>query len=140
MAKTIRVQILEEMRDKLKASSAIKTVRVQEFSQLDIAKLALPLAFIWPETEIRNTEVTHSFEHWTMTVAVEIWGKSMDLENILGTVHKLLYADRTRGGLAIDTKRVGSELLGAVDPEKSLASVVVRFDIGYRHVPGDPYS
>lgn len=139
MSDTIRESILNNIKTTIEGITTIKTVRLQEFSPLDLERFPLPAAFIFPESETRGVE-TVGYEQWRMTVVVEIWGKNMDLEDMLGKVHKEMYTDRTRGGYAIDTVKTGSELLGVVEPSRSLGSAIVRFEIEYRHKTGDPYS
>lgn len=137
MAETIRQLLLKNIGDTLAEISEIKTVQVQKFSPLELDTLPLPAAFVYAATEVRKDE-TSATEIWDFEVAVEVWAKEDELEQLLGLVHKKLYEDRRRGGMALKTERLDSSTF-IVDPERSLGGILMTFLITYYNKLGDPY-
>ena len=59
----------------------------------------------------------------------------------MAAVVKGVLADRTRGGLAVDTKEVGNRMfLDETDPTRPIGGFRVELSIEYRHVANDPYT
>lgn len=134
---TVRQAILENVRQTLEGVTALKTVLLQPFRYVDVGRMALPAAFCWVEEATKQAEV-NQYEQWQMTIGIYIWGNEKDMEDVLGKVHQSLMQDRRRGGYAMDTQVVASELVD-LDPELGLGSVVLRTKVVYRHLCGNPY-
>ncbi|RJP17906.1 MAG: hypothetical protein C4529_13940 [Deltaproteobacteria bacterium] len=59
----------------------------------------------------------------------------------MASVVKAVLADRTRGGLAIDTEEVGNKMfLDETDPNRPIGGFRVELSIEYRHAENDPFS
>lgn len=97
----------------------------------------MPAAFVYAATEVRKDE-TSATEIWDFEVAVEVWAKENELEELLGLVHKKLYEDRRRGGMALKTERLDSSVF-VIDPERSLGGILMTFLITYYNKLGNPY-
>lgn len=139
MADTIWVQIIKNRKAAIDAAkTGLLTVRLQDFSAVDPPKVQTPAAWIWGGPETKLTE-SGSYESWKRQLCIEVWGKGLDMEDLLGKIHKALYADRQCESLAIDMVRTSVEVQ-AVDPSRSIGGMLIMYDVQYRHKVGDPYS
>ncbi len=139
MADTIWVQIIKDVKSTIDAAkTGLLTVRLQDFSAVDPPKVQTPASWIWAGPITKLTE-SGNYESWKRQLCIEVWGKGLDMEDLLGKIHKALYADRQRGGLAIDMAMTSVEVQ-AVDPVRSVGGMLIFYDVQYRHRVGDPYN
>ncbi len=75
---------------------------------------------------------------------ISVWDSkalSVAANRAMASVVKAVLADRTRGGLAIDTEETGNKMfLDETDPNRPIGGFRVEFTIEYRHAENDPFS
>lgn len=120
-----------------------KHVSVGEITPVDIDTVALPAVFVFQGPEKRLVQVTDR-EQWDWTIILEVWAKDENMEHLLGLLHTVMAKNYSDGGLicstllgVIDVMRTGSDMM-IVDPDRSLAAMVVTFTVLYRHEYGQP--
>ncbi len=138
MASTIREYIWANIKATIEGISEIKSVEFHKASPISLDIAVFPAAYIYLEADAG--EEGNREETWTMKVAMEIWTKNDDLEDLLGKVHQAMYEDKTRGGYADHTVRTGSEIFQDIIPDRSIGVVMAKFDITYRHIQGNPFT
>lgn len=139
MSSTIRKLILENIKTTLEGISSLKKVALHEFSVIDLDTYPMPAAFIFPDSDDDRAEGNRA-DIWTLPVVIEVWGKDIEVEDFIGEIYQAMLVDVTRGGYAEQTERLGGTDIIVVDPTRSLGGLSIRFEITYRHVPGNPYS
>jgi hypothetical protein len=139
MASTIRRLILENIQTTLEGISFLNKVALHEFSVIDLDTYPLPAAFIFPDSDdaIENED---RWAKWTLPVVIEVWGEDITIEDLIGEIYQAMMSDRTRGGYAEQTERLGGTDIVVIDPARSLGSFTMQFEIVYRHLPNNPYS
>ena len=79
-----------------------------------------------------------------VVLEISVWDKNalaVAANRAMAAVIKATLADRTRGGLAIDTEETGNKMfVDETDPTRPIGGFRVEFTIEYRHAESDPYS
>lgn len=140
MPDTIRKLILENIQAKIEGISSIEKVLLHEF---DITKLEVtptPAVFLYPDTG-DTVERGSRFETWTLPLIIELWGHNIELENIIGEIHKEMMQGPTHGGYAELTERLeGTEIMAYSGKDESFIGFSMRFRITYEHILNNPFS
>jgi len=140
MADTKRQQILAQIKTILKTVSSIKSVEINKTSMVDIETIAFPCAFIFSdrETKLGDDRSVIGYENWEWMINIEVWSdERSDQETLLGEIHTVMAADHQINGLAVTSDRVGASLF-VLDPTRSISSMVLDYQIIYRHRNGTP--
>ena len=135
---TVRESIWTDIKETIEGVSEIKTVELHKASPIALDIAVFPAAYIYLEADAG--EEGNREETWVMKIAVEVWTKNDDLEDLLGKVHQAMYEDKTRGGYADHTVRTGSEIFMDIVPDRSIGVVMAKFDVVYKHVQGNPFT
>ncbi|MBN1253990.1 MAG: hypothetical protein JXA50_01785 [Deltaproteobacteria bacterium] len=140
MPDTIRKLILENIKAKLEEVSAIETVLLNEFDIRKLETVATPAVFLYPDTN-DTVERGSRFEEWTLPLIIELWGHNIEIENIMGEIHKAMTQDSTHGGYANTTERLGgTEIMNYLVQDESYTGFTMHFRVVYEHVLNDPFS
>ena len=136
---TERENILANIKSELESIAEIKHVEVNKATPVNLSTVPLPACFIDSGVENqRDGPFPVDSESWDWEVVVQIWTRGGDIENLLGLVYSKLMEDPRRGGTsAVETRRLGAELV-EVDPSGDLLAMVVPFRIVYGHLLGQP--
>lgn len=139
---TIRRRILNAMiLEMAKAEYGMVRVHGFEPATFEQGQWPDPSAFVWADADAPADgipDTSAALESFKSTVAVEVWGKGVGDEYI-AKVHKAMSADRSWGGLALDTDLKASEVY-TVDSARDYLGVKLFFNLFYRHYSGNPYS
>ena len=103
----------------------------------DIETAPMPCAFIYSSSEARLTDDRSviGYETWAWQVAIEVWAVDKDMEDLLNDIHTKMYSDNSFNNFAIVSYRTGVDFL-FIDPERSLESMIITYEIVYRHARG----
>jgi hypothetical protein len=131
-----RASILTNCGTTVAAVTGINQVEAGKWSEVDLADLSLPVAFIIFGTDERSPPPVGYEQFWVPAV-VEVFCKDTDMETLLAAIHTAMLEDPTRGGYALQTIRETCDPF-AVDPTRGLAGFDLTFKIQYRHPVGQP--
>ncbi len=137
---TVRQNILAQIKAILETVSSLKSVEVNKTSVVDLETISLPCAFIFFDREVKLSDDRSVIgrENWDMGVNLEVWSDERnDQETLLGEIHTAMAADYTIGGYAVTSDRVGASLY-VLDPTRSLSSMILDYQVIYRHLNGVP--
>ena len=137
---TKRQQILAYIKTILERVPSIKAVEINKTSVVDIETIAFPCAFIFSdrETKIGDDRGVIGYENWEWMINIEVWSDERnDQETLLGEIHAAMAADYTFGGLVPTSDRVSSSLF-VLDPTRAISSMVMDYNVLYRHRNGTP--
>lgn len=137
---TKRQQILDQIKVILQTVSALKSIEINKTSVVDIETIAFPCAFIFSdrETKIGDDRSVIGYENFEWLVNIEVWSDERnDQETLLGEIHTVMAADHQINGLAVTSDRIGSNLF-VLDPTRSISSMVLDYQIIFRHKNGTP--
>lgn len=132
---TTRQSILSNIQTTIQNIAAIKTVILNKLSISDLETFPFPICFIFSGGENKVWDVLN-YESWEWPVYIEVWALDTDIETYLGSIHNEMAKDYTRGGFALDCERIGTSAPWLVDPDDSLAGMLIEFKIKYRNVYG----
>lgn len=133
---TTRQNILANIVTELQEISQLKYVTAEEVVITDLDTVPMPCAFVISGAETRLDEGTIGYETWHWAINVEVWARS-DLEVLLGLIHTKLYEQPLRGGYALNTVRIGSDIF-TVESDEQMNGLMLNFQIHYRHSWGNP--
>ena len=142
MADTIQNQILDNIDAALQAVTSLSTVASGTY---ELYKVQRPAAGVIPDEEItENLPDDIYLERLRVAVRVVVeeeclGGPRKMLGEIIGDVHRALLSDHTRGGLAMDTVKVGIKWL-FLDEHYPRAGADVNFLITYSTEEKEPSS
>jgi hypothetical protein len=132
---TKRQLILNNIKDVLEGIPQVKTVLLNKLIVPDLGTYSTPICFIFSGEEQKQWNVIN-YESWTWPVYVEAYAIDTDMEELLGLIHNAMAQDDTRGGNALKCERVNCSAPMLVEPDNSLAAMLIQFGIEYRHVEG----
>jgi hypothetical protein len=133
---TTRQNIISNIVAELQEISQLKSVTAEEVVITDLDTVPMPCAFVVVGPETRLDVGTIGYETWNWSINVEVWAKT-DLEVLLGLIHTKMYEQPLRGGYALNTVRVGSDIF-TIESDKQLNGLLINFQIHYRHSWGNP--
>lgn len=138
MADTTRQKILANIKTTIEGITRIKSVITNKMVLPDFNINPMPIAFVFSGEEKDATDQVGllNYESWFWQVAIVIWTQNEDIEDYVGLVHNAMGVDETRGGYALESKRVAASTPYAVDPEGSTEGIELIYEIQYRHVYG----
>lgn len=138
MANTTRQNILANIQTVLEGITRIKSVIANKMVIPDFNINPMPIAFVFSGEEKDFTDAVGVLirESWRWEVVVTIWTQDEDIEDYIGLVHNAMALDETRGGYALQCKRVAATAPYAVDPEGSVEGIELVFEVQYRHTYG----
>ena len=137
MADSKRQDILSEIVTILETLVSLKHVELKHVSPVDLDTVPLPCAFVFggAERKLNDFRAVIGYENWLWRVVIEVWVKDSDPEDILKEIHDVMWTNRSIGGHAITSDRVGVDLL-VVDVEQSIEALLLDYDVLYRHERG----
>jgi hypothetical protein len=137
MANSTRQEILNEWITILGTLSTLKHVELKKITPVDLETVVFPCAFLFggAEQKLNDGRAVIGYENWLWRVTLEVWGKDQDMEALLKEIHDLMWTNRSIGGHAVTSERVGVDFL-VVDVEQSVEAGLIDFDVIYRHTKG----
>lgn len=146
MSDTTRKRILIRVESIMKDLGFFNHTEINRMTVIDIDEVALPSAFVYsgPEARLRSEYTPGVFyqqaavigqETFEWKVFIEVWGENLDLEELLGRIHKAMYEDYTIGGEAAESCRTGVEMW-VIDPERVITAMLIEYTVLYRHELG----
>lgn len=135
---TTRQKILANIQTTIEGITRIKSVVVNRFSLPDFNIQPLPIAFIFSgdEKDVTKEIGVINCESWVWEVVILIWVMDEDHEDYVGLIHDAMGVDETRGGNALESKRVSGLGPYSADSEGSMVGVELIYQIQYRHQYG----
>lgn len=134
---TARQNILARIKEDLEAIASIKEVYLYESGPMDLETVPMPCAFIHTSDEARlvDSRAVIGYETWSWQVVIEVWAVDKEMEDLLNDIHTKMYSDNSFNDYAIVSYRTGVDFL-FIDPERALESMLITYEITYRHVKG----
>ena len=132
---TTRQAILTGVATLLSSIPALKAVRLlHDVALQEVETLPSPYAVIYPLAERSHPVQVIGREVWDMDVAVEIWSREKNIEDLIGDVTKKLYTSVIHSSVH-EVKRVSIENLY---PEMGVYGARVVFTLVYSHLRESP--
>jgi len=146
MAETTRKRILARFEQNMKSLGLFKHTEINRMTVIDIDEVPLPAVFVYsgPEERLREKETNRTTlqyspligkENWEWKIYLEVWGENLDLEEVLGSIHEVMFADYRVGGEAVEAVRSGVEMW-VIDPERIITAMLIEYTVVYRHELG----
>lgn len=137
---TQRQLILDRIKTILEGVSSLKNVEINKTGPVDLETVAFPCAFIYSdrETKIGDDRSVIGKENWEWMINIEVWSSDDQVqETLLGEIHTAMAADYTIGGYAVTSDRISATMY-VLDPERAINSMVLDYQVIYRHKVGVP--
>lgn len=137
MEDSARKRILARFQSLMDSVSGINYTEVNRMTVVDIGEVKFPSVFIYsgPENRLKDDRATIGYENWEWRVYLEVWGESMDAEEMLVKIHAAVFGDYTLGGNCFEAVRTGVDMW-VVDPSRVLSAMLIEYTVVYRHVLG----
>jgi len=134
-----RTDILAEIKRTLEGIMNIETVEVDRIDAVDISISPLPAAFIYSGKDklVDVESPAIGSETWDWEIIIEVWSKNTEVEELLALIHNAMHANYKLAGLAEYSKRVSVDIF-VIDPTKYLKSMIIKYQVIYRHILGNP--
>ena len=102
MSDSTRKSILAQFTVILASLASLKKVESKKISPVDLDTAPFPCAFIYGGTESKLTDgrAVIGYENWLWRITVEVWGKKTDMEDLLKSIHDLMWEQRTIGDVS----------------------------------------
>jgi len=135
---TTRQKILANIKTTIDGIDRLRSVIVNRFNLPDFNISPLPIAFIFSGDEKDATDQVGviNYESWIWEVVILVWCQDEDSEDYIGLIHNAMAADETRGGNALESKRIGALGPYSADSEGSMIGVELVYGVQYRHQYG----
>jgi hypothetical protein len=137
MEDSARKRILDRFQTLMNSVSGINYTEVNRMTVVDIGEVRFPSVFIYsgPENRLKDDRAAIGYENWEWRVYLEVWGESMDAEDMLKKIHETVFSDYTLGGNCFEAVRTGADMW-VVDPARVLSAMLIEYTVMYRHVLG----
>lgn len=132
---TTRQNILDNIKDTINGVRDIKSVEIDRMTPPDMENTAFPAAFIYSDSESRIDNGVIGQETWDWIIAIEVWARNTELEDLLQDIHSEMHDDYDRGGYADYSFRTGVEFF-YIDPAKDIKGMVITYLVRYQHTLG----
>jgi hypothetical protein len=136
---TTRQHILEEIYNALTTITDIKYLEIERSTPLEIDSIPFPAVFIYsgPEMRVEDNRGVIGYETYEWNISIECWGTNVDMEDLLGQIHTVMFINNEFHDYACYSYRMGVSHL-VVDPDQSLRAMILEYVVLYRHVQGVP--
>ncbi len=135
--KTTRDNILNRVSEILSAVEGVKEVHIDKttFTSIDSVPMASCFIYAGPEARAKDDRQVLGSETWVWIIQLELWSYIEDSEPMLGKIHTAMYNDRTFGGLAINSYRIGADSR-YFDLDGTRKALLIPYEVLYRHPIG----
>ena len=131
---TQRQKILAKLKKIVGDIDEIAHVEVNKVGLPDLDIVAFPAAFIFGGGQaISNRATLVGQKVWDWNVFISFWSKDEDMEGLYQLIYDKISADPTLNRLAIDCDLDSVPDVNVVDAERSMVSMVLSFNVIYRH-------
>ena len=134
---TKREQILNTIKTNLEAVTGVAEVTIDKTTLISIDSVPMSSCFIYagPEARAKDDRQVLGSETWIWVIQIELWSYIEDSETMLGRIHQAMYDDRTIGGLAVNSYRIGADSR-YFDLDGTRKAVLIPYEVLYRHTIG----
>jgi len=133
---SVRADILSDIETVLGQITGVGDVYVGKYEQVDLDALTFPALFVLQGGDQMAANST-GYEVFTWRVVIEAWCQDTAAETLFSAIHTAMASDESRGGHAMNCRRVDSNIL-SLDPGRGLIALQQTYEILYRHPIGSP--
>lgn len=131
---TQRQKILAELKKIIDDIPEVAHIEINKVGLPDIDIVAFPAVFIFGGRQSRSNRVTLVGQKvWEWEIFLSFWSKDADMETLYSKIYDKVGTNPTLDRLAIDCDLDGVPDVNIVDADRSIVSMVLEFNVTYRH-------